>query len=1390
MSSEDIPPQSTDQNDPPIPNSSEKPIAEEDNPDGTDANVEYQPEHIPVQYMFRLCDIQMYNVKSFDSTASDPYLTFTLGGNFKIVDMRHANGKLEAKGRKGPTFRTKTVKHVSPKSRAVFPDAWTTYWKGSEEDLKQQDLVINCYDWNCIRRNQWMGSARINLFDLATGSVTRSQIHLYEKKGKRHVANATLDFVAYFQEVHMFELNCHDWQCFNLIPPTPDAEISPFVSVKFMGLPTLKVKTVRRVVSEFQPTTTFPEFEDIGILQFAGIRSDFENEDLKIKVKDYDSLNKTLIGYTYLPLRGLLDIGFYECQLSTKDAVTGRINGYIDVVSVPNLHQTNDKIVLKPLYRYLCAHITSCIDLVAKDDQGYSSPFVTVEWDGAKLSTRVIKNDLCPTFNETLFFPIKLPDTAIKRSYIQQKGDVKFSVYAYSADGNDILGSTSISLYQITHAGLAPDPYRGGRKTRMFKANEGLPLLIGGEKTEKNSIIICSVHISPDFPDEVIIPPQQPKRKHLIPQSYLDHMLDWKSHLPVWLSRNSPYEIAATNSEDNDYLLSCFLTPNIPIPKGLRHPRLLMRMVYNMMWATDDKLFDGTAMQKKRIFLSPLHALQIRKGDDQDHSVLLCSLFLSMGIDAYLCMGTTKQGKRHVFVMTREFDGCVIFWETSRGTAHICPMRWTGVEGCPPDYILFRNELLGLRIPVRGSIAAWRKWKESQFQRQLMKKKADKKKKREEWERKQAEKRGEEVNPLAEQANDDSSGQEMDELDEGEMEEIELDENDILELDREKKRIEAEIRREKEKEQAALERKKKYEEKQMADIDKQKFIIDDDSDEGMSLNVSEPDVKESAVEETEWKDEKRVETASLMTLQTKTTPDNATILTKETTDNKTLHSKHASNKSVPTRSQTPTEPAVVPSAQPESDKPIPVANKPKKKRRMTNLKFTDDEEAAQIGHFTSAIDSVLGMGVGSNHQASSQSKYSVMLTAQDLEMSQLKNAERTKPVVEAVPLPNTENPPPSEDGEDDGKVNRDFAKPVHSELEQINLSSSLDQSGSFEGSKRDNADDFVFDLPSEFDMAEEKVVLEQETQNLLMAQQAAATGIDAINTVPVFESHLPEVFLPYSSLDVIVNHKNIWANAQHLDPALISYDLENLEQWIPFFGLKKKKVDKESEQETTSKGGKRKAKAVEPPPEEKDEEEEAKGFQPVREYPIEPFFETGTEKVRIPPAMSMSKAEQLEKIIYDEIKIGYVNYRNFNHIPIQFDRPIEPVLRNGLMALEYEEVTGIPNPRGIAAWHADISLKVSDGFHFVGVPIHFCYTEPKRIRKYIMATFDFHKTESKSVKYSFAVYISPQVGGISSVWTYVAMICPADEQITKKDQLSSNKVIANITGMKQIKRKW
>lgn len=57
--------------------------------------------------------------------------------------------------------------------------------------------------------------------------------------------------------------------------------------------------------------------------------------------------------------------------------------------------------------------------------------------------------------------------------------------------------------------------------------------------------------------------------------------------------------------------------------------------------------------------------------DCEDHAILLCSLLLGFGLDAYVCVGTKSKGSVHAWVATISIEGTVVFWESLNGHRYV-----------------------------------------------------------------------------------------------------------------------------------------------------------------------------------------------------------------------------------------------------------------------------------------------------------------------------------------------------------------------------------------------------------------------------------------------------------------------------------------------------------------------------------------------------------------------------------------------------------------------------------------------------------------------------------------------------------------------------------------------
>lgn len=101
-------------------------------------------------------------------------------------------------------------------------------------------------------------------------------------------------------------------------------------------------------------------------------------------------------------------------------------------------------------------------------------------------------------------------------------------------------------------------------------------------------------------------------------------------------------------------------------------------MIRCITWSDDEETFKSD--KQKDVWQSPPFFMEMRKGDMEDHALLMCNLFLGLGLDAYVCVGRLEGAKefekRHVWVLTRHKDDSVKMWETSTGKAIVLPGRY------------------------------------------------------------------------------------------------------------------------------------------------------------------------------------------------------------------------------------------------------------------------------------------------------------------------------------------------------------------------------------------------------------------------------------------------------------------------------------------------------------------------------------------------------------------------------------------------------------------------------------------------------------------------------------------------------------------------------------------
>mmetsp|Transcript_45249 Transcript_45249/g.125472 ORF Transcript_45249/g.125472 Transcript_45249/m.125472 type:complete len:800 (+) Transcript_45249:3-2402(+) len=388
-----------------------------------------------------------------------------------------------------------------------------------------------------------------------------------------------------------------------------------------------------------------------------------------------------------------------------KSVPAGRLTGQILFDGhIPEYNQIGDLIERKLGITYLAVRINSATKLIPADPNGSSDPFVIVEWDGCQQSTRVIYRTLEPTWNQTLYFPLKM--VTITQAGLESKPAISVRVFDMDEAGHDLLGSCEIPLHRITsaeHARIEDEIDSSG------KAHKGRVCKIPSEKLDLpghkiQSTIDMWAYFIPDLPLDIHLEQTQTQSGSQLSKDYEARAKAYlaglappikqaiESAIKVELGKNDDYDLdsdqvkmmyCAEDQDGNEHVYPEYLTAIMP-PKDMNTPLKVARMVRMITWSDDEETFKNE--RRKDIWQTPPFFMEMRKGDMEDHALLLCNLFLGLNMDAYVCIGrlfgAKELEKRHVWVMTREKDASVRMWETSTGEGIILPDRWE-----PPNFL-------------------------------------------------------------------------------------------------------------------------------------------------------------------------------------------------------------------------------------------------------------------------------------------------------------------------------------------------------------------------------------------------------------------------------------------------------------------------------------------------------------------------------------------------------------------------------------------------------------------------------------------------------------------------------------------------------------------------------
>ena len=626
---------------------------------------------------------------------------------------RRRSVEVKAVPQKIKTFSTEVAEKVERGRTVKFKKKFATTWKGGYSMLPEHALAVVLVERNRFGGSNELDRVQLNLLHLAGGSI-QQEVTFCERDGRHVLETYRCQFHIYFQEAFLYQIRFVDWRGANLQTADETGTSDPKLEFRIRGNKKLWYRKGgvrgRSTETEVIYNNLFPHWREAKRpLFYYGTRADLENEILHLKVIDYDRTSRNdVMGFAEVPMRGVLQGGRLSASLAMYEDASqkktsalipaGLVEGGLELVSEPMYNQFGDIVNRLPGTTYLAVNIIRCQNLKPGDEDGSADPYVTVTWDQTSQQTRVLRNTRNPLYEETLYFPVKL--VRITKEGMEKKGEIVIFVLDYDPNGADNLGFFQLGLDQVTNS-----PYRrlGDLKTRVFE-HEALPLAQPGVKHTVGTIHL-QAYFTPDLPDDIHLSPKKDGPTEL-DAAFQRRERDWRTKIPQRLASRGKYLVTATDETNTVRFLPTYLC-KCPPPRDVTDPMTIARMVHCINFQNDPHQMDDRSKSIKdgvmELWSSPNYFMDVKKGASEDHAILQCNMFLGMGLDAYIAIGRLPGGiVQHVWVVTREPNGDVRFWETTKGRFYTLPARWPGLLMDGADAGTFKESETDL-LPVPKS---------------------------------------------------------------------------------------------------------------------------------------------------------------------------------------------------------------------------------------------------------------------------------------------------------------------------------------------------------------------------------------------------------------------------------------------------------------------------------------------------------------------------------------------------------------------------------------------------------------------------------------------------------------------------------------------------------------
>lgn len=683
------------------------------------------------------CHVCVNGISNATNAPWETFMAITMSKEGKS-DIKHQ--KLKA----NYSYSRSYIVAPGAKTKLKIPEkVYTKMFKGSYKDLKNQELRMDFWCVVSGNFNQHLGTATRNLYECGSEAVYQQVMVKGFKAGNTESYDlGIVHLSAMVSEVFTYTINCQNWQFVPANPRLAGPKSLSFKVPSGTGAfefhqtgvcPGPPYSWTNCGQFRFDGTAialSVAVFE-VSVLAGGGLQGKAVISlggagDYPIAMGAAKQLTDNVKDFVQGQLGG--GISLHKKSLLLED-------DEVDIdPSVPAPVQPPASVVmynLDPSLQYLLIDVASADGLpVADIDLGTSHPFVRVRYDGIVQQSPVVEGTLRPVWNHLFYIPVQYiePDIRVNPRYmttllpeeLKCKGFCEIEVWHMDGVPTEFLGCVKFDL-RMTRFGESQERAVCERMAKLQKASgqevddsddegedgkdkeeesEGIhPKLMRKHSTKvytaaRQKLTGCRLQATqpakitfqacfiPDFPEKLVYPEQPATRDFGKDFNYdkwdekwppfVDAYQAWYPDSPT--NRRFPCQFQDMRGAK---LPLPYLISALALPASLGSPGQVLHWVRCLEFNISSKQKNKGSIDK---WQAPDTTLAMRKGSVQDHAVLLCCALLGLRKDAWVCLGTVKQGNfesEHAWVMTREKGGCVTFWEAATGAKYHLPLRWS-----------------------------------------------------------------------------------------------------------------------------------------------------------------------------------------------------------------------------------------------------------------------------------------------------------------------------------------------------------------------------------------------------------------------------------------------------------------------------------------------------------------------------------------------------------------------------------------------------------------------------------------------------------------------------------------------------------------------------------------